>query len=201
MMIANHPIARDPWTPPPRRGRRTPAAAAAGRIAAAGKDGFTLIEILIVVVILGILAAIVVPQFSNAALVARENTLKDELRYLRTQVLVYKAQHMDVAPGYPGGNTSATPTESDFVDQMTEWTDTSGGTSATMSGAYKLGPYLSKMPANPINGLATILIVADGDSLPAAPANAHGWIYQAKSQTFLSDATGTDRDGVRYFDY
>jgi general secretion pathway protein G len=173
--------------------------AAAAR--AAGRDGFTLIEILIVVVILGILAAIVVPQFSNAALVARENTLKDELRYLRTQILVYKAQHLDTAPGYPGGNTSATATESDFVDQMTEWTDTSGGASATMGGAYKLGPYLSKMPTNPINGLATILIVADGQALPTTPSNSHGWVYQAKTQTFLSDATGTDRDGIRYFDY
>ncbi|HIA72119.1 MAG TPA: prepilin-type N-terminal cleavage/methylation domain-containing protein, partial [Phycisphaerales bacterium] len=31
------------------------------------RRGFTLIEILIVVVILGILAAVVVPQFTNAA--------------------------------------------------------------------------------------------------------------------------------------
>ena len=44
--------------------------------------GFTLVEILIVVVILGILATIVLPQFSNASATARENTLKDELRYL-----------------------------------------------------------------------------------------------------------------------
>jgi len=61
------------------------------------RRGFTLVEILIVVVILGILASIVIPQFSNATETARQNTLKDELRYLRTQFVVYGAQHNDVA--------------------------------------------------------------------------------------------------------
>src|SRR5438046_2546568 len=78
---------------------------------------FTLIETLIVVVILGILATIVIPQFSNASVNAKENMLKDELRYLRTQVVVYKAQHHDVPPGYPGGDRTAAPTAPDFLAQ------------------------------------------------------------------------------------
>src|SRR4051812_15890238 len=85
------------------------------------KRAFTLIEILIVVVILGILAAIVIPQFSNASHVARENSLKDDLRYLRTQVAVFKAQHRDVPPGYPSGNIASTPTSADFIAQMTQY--------------------------------------------------------------------------------
>src|SRR5688572_19431504 len=115
--------------------------------------GFTLVEILIVVVILGILASLVVPQFSNASQQAKENTLKDELRYLRTQVTVFRAQHRDIPAGHPGGVTSAPPTAAEFVQQMTLYTDEACNINATGSDVYRYGPYLTKMPANAINGL------------------------------------------------
>src|SRR5687768_8375233 len=95
-----------------------------------GRDAFTLIELLIVIVILGILATIVIPQFSNASVNARENTLKDELRYLRTQIVVYKAQHHDIPPGYPNGDRNAAPTGPDFIAQLTRPTDAFGTTAA-----------------------------------------------------------------------
>ena len=43
------------------------------------RSGFTLVEILIVVVILGILAAIVIPQFTNATQDAQGGNLKAQL--------------------------------------------------------------------------------------------------------------------------
>src|SRR5215217_3249645 len=118
--------------------------------------GFTLIEVLIVVVILGIIATIVIPQFSNASQQARENTLKDDLRFLRLQVQVFAAQHRDTPPGYPNGDTSAAPTANDFEMQMTRFSSEGCVTSTTSSALYKFGPYLSRIPFNPINNQTSI---------------------------------------------
>src|SRR4051812_39621912 len=102
---------------------------------------FTLIEILIVVVILGILAAIVVPQFTNASTMTRENSLKDDLRYIRSQIVVFRAHHRDVSPGYPGGISTATPTSDDFVSQLTRFSDEYCSTSAGQTTIFRFWPY------------------------------------------------------------
>ena len=44
------------------------------------------------------------PHFASASRLTRENALKDDLRYLRVQIAVFRAQHRDVPPGYPAGN-------------------------------------------------------------------------------------------------
>lgn len=150
--------------------------------------GFTLVEILIVVVILGILATIVIPQFSNASESARENTLKDELRYLRTQIIVFKAQHKDVPPGAGSAN---------FVAQMTGHTDENANVGA-QSAVYKYGPYLSKMPANPMNALDTIEIVV---TTPLTADGSHGWVYNPNTLEIIADVAGSDSNGTPYASY
>jgi type II secretion system protein G len=61
---------------------------------AGAKRGFTLVEILIVVVILGILAAIVVPTMVRATDDAAENATLTELQKLRNHLGVYFARNM-----------------------------------------------------------------------------------------------------------
>ncbi|MEO0716651.1 MAG: prepilin-type N-terminal cleavage/methylation domain-containing protein [Planctomycetota bacterium] len=56
-------------------------------------QAFTLVEILIVVVILGILAAIVVPQFTSAADEAREGNVVSQQRTLENQLELYRARN------------------------------------------------------------------------------------------------------------
>jgi general secretion pathway protein G len=155
----------------------------------------------VVVVILGIVAAIVLPQFSNASSSARGVTLKDDLRFLRNQSLTYKVLHVDVPPGYDNGDPSGNASEPSFVAQMTLYTDDKGNTSATQTVVYKNGPYLQHIPSNPINGKASILILQNGEALPADASDTYGWIYRAETQTFLSDAAGVDENGAKYFSY
>lgn len=57
------------------------------------KRGFTLIEILIVVVILGILAAIVIPQFTNASQDAQVSAVKSQLQTIRSQIELYRVKN------------------------------------------------------------------------------------------------------------
>ena len=56
------------------------------------RRAFTLIEILIVVVILGVLAAIVTAQFSNASEETNETSTKRQLQIVRVQIELYRAQ-------------------------------------------------------------------------------------------------------------
>lgn len=67
------------------------------------RTAFTLIEILIVVIILGILAAIVVPQFSTATGDARAGNLKAQLSSIQNQIELYAAQRNGAYPDLSAG--------------------------------------------------------------------------------------------------
>lgn len=166
---------------------------------AATARAFTLVEILIVVVILGILAAIAVPKLSNAAHAARESTLKEDLRFLRTQIAVFNSQHRDTFPGYPGGDTTATPSETLFVDQLTLHTDENCNPSATASATFKFGPYLSRMPENPVSSFVTITIVDPAGTFTADGTT--GWLYQPSTGRIQANMVGADSDGKPFANY
>ena len=114
--------------------------------------GFTLVEILIVVVILGILAAIVIPQFTQASTEAREASLASNLQTMRSQIELYKIQHSDAWPA---------------VDTLANFT-----TDMCTQGADGFGPYLQQVPLNPFaTSPAVTLTSAAGDGTPAAASH------------------------------
>jgi general secretion pathway protein G len=61
-------------------------------------SAFTLVEVLIVVVILGILAAAVVPQFTNATTDAQRNATRDQLIKIRRALEVYSVRNSSQFP-------------------------------------------------------------------------------------------------------
>ncbi len=62
------------------------------------RAGFTLVEILIVVVILGILASVVVPQFARATEQAKSDTTYSELQKIRRHIEIFKARNAGAMP-------------------------------------------------------------------------------------------------------
>jgi len=136
--------------------------------------GFTLVEILIVVVILGILAAIVIPQFSNASNTARANTMLEHLRVIRTQIEMYYVQHNEQYP-----------TLDQMWDVLTSKTDEHGNIDA--DGKY--GPYLEREPRHQYTQASAV--VAPGNS-----TEEHGWEYD--ETTGFITAVGFDENTLTY---
>jgi len=163
--------------------------------------GFSLVEVLVVVVILAVLAAIVLPEFSNASATTRAAMLMDNLRLMRSQIMVFKAQHRGVSPGYPDCDTSQTPTAGAFADHVTKPSNAWGEPAEPGIPGYPYGPYMRQMPENPVNGKVTVRMIADGAAFPDAPQGQYGWIYQPSTLTFRADSVGTDENGTQLFDY
>lgn len=112
---------------------------------------FTLVEILIVVVILGILAAIVVPQFTNATQDAQVGNLRAQIKSIQNQLELYRARN------------NAYPT----LAQLTA--DSANADYAGMGWGVMIdGNYLKAPAKNPYNGSSVIA---------AEPTDGNGWHY------------------------
>lgn len=61
-------------------------------------SAFTLVEILIVVVILGILASVVIPQFSSASQDAMKSALRDQMKTINDMVEYYRVNNAGLLP-------------------------------------------------------------------------------------------------------
>ena len=137
-----------------------------------GRKGFTLIEVLIVIVVIAILAAIVGPRLLGAGREAREASLRAHLQELRNGLGLFQAQCGD----YPAALT----------DIMATSSPASGGTGVQINPADWKGPYLTtpdgELPNNPVTG-----------------SNVEGtdWIYDGTTGA-VHAAAGAAKDGTDY---
>jgi prepilin-type N-terminal cleavage/methylation domain-containing protein len=145
--------------------------------------GFTLVEVLIVVAILGILAAIVIPLYENNTQKAKESAAKENLRVLRNTIELYAAQHRGVPPGYISDNPDSPPV------------------GALVSLKLVNGRYINAMPYNPFNNLNTVGTINNTSSFPEEATGTYGWIYQPSAKKIKIDYPGKDSSGIKYYDY
>jgi prepilin-type N-terminal cleavage/methylation domain-containing protein len=172
------------------------------------KKGFTLVELMIVVSILGIISALAFPSFQDYITQARENASKSTLHVFRSQIELYKHQHNGLAPGYI---ISAQAPYSSLDYQFIGTTAINGMASASRvpTSPYLYGPYLMALPANPFNNQNSILYVpySTGTSADFSPyltsANdlSTGWLYQKETATIKLCKAGTDSQGVSFLEY
>jgi general secretion pathway protein G len=141
------------------------------------RSAFTLVEILIVVVIMAILAATIIPQFTDSTTDAKANTAKFNLSTLRGQIEVYKTNHGGLKPG-------AT------LIELTQSTN-AAGTSGTAGPSYPYGPYLREIPANPITGSQVVKAIMNNPAVASdVTSGGGGWLYHAASgNVWIDDAT------------
>ncbi|MDZ7813683.1 MAG: prepilin-type N-terminal cleavage/methylation domain-containing protein [Ideonella sp.] len=175
------------------------------------RRGFTLVELLIVVIILAVLAAIVIPQFNSATTDTQEAALDANLAAMRNAIELYKAQHAN----YPGrtassggaGCTGAAGTGTAnsaqaFIDQMTTYSNAAGQSCTVGSASYKYGPYVRKgIPNEPITqrgrNAAEIAVASAGT--PVVPSAATGgWSYDTVTGQFVMNSNANASDGRPY---
>lgn len=125
--------------------------------------GFSLIELVIVISILAVLAAIVVPRYSNASDSARGASLASQLQTVKKAVALYKNDHNDTPPSF----------DQLVVNQwqvLTNTTDIDGDVAGS-----DFGPYFSKPPTNPFM-----------DSNGVMDDNSAAWQYDETTGTILA---------------
>ena len=140
-------------------------------------SAFTLVEILIVVVIMAVLAAVVVPQFAGSTDDAKGSTAEFNLATVRSVIQTFRAHHEGKKPAF-----------STTFDTLIKETNATGAVTA----GGGLGPYLVSMPENPYTDVNVVKEVATAGTAPVAndvtANNAGGWIYDVSTGNIWLDS-------------
>jgi prepilin-type N-terminal cleavage/methylation domain-containing protein len=131
------------------------------------RRGFTLVELLIVVVILVILALIAVPKFMNSAQRSREAALRSDLKLMRNGIELF-TNDTGLNPLLLS-DLSATTAPTHGADQTT-------GTSTALVASLWFGPYIYAIPNDPIDNTNDWSYTVAGATPPSGGTNAFAWV-------------------------
>ena len=160
------------------------------------QSGFTLVELLIVVIILAILAAIIVPQFTAATDDAAQSAYDTNIANIRAAIDLYRQQHQEY-PGAvisgggscPAGSTAVTGAvgEPAFLAQLRNYTNAAGQACTGTDATFRYGPYLKDdMPVNPLGTVNTVAVVNTG-ILGLTSGSSGGWRFDSVTGEFIGD--------------
>ena len=168
------------------------------------RRGFSLVELVIVIVILGVIAAIAIPRISSGSKNAGDAALKADLQSIRNAIDWYYGEHNNTFPGAKGDGTNAADSAEAFTNQLTQYSDINGDCSTTKDADHPFGPYLRgsfpKLPAGSKVGNANVKVFTDGAPLTADTAQDAGWFYNDTTGQLIPNCADTEKgnDGVAY---
>jgi len=158
------------------------------------QSGFTLIEILIVVILLGILATIIIPQVSVSSDDAKLNAMKTNLANMRSMIELYYYQHSNTYPGLAVPSTKpsdVTTTAHAFATQLTRYTDATGNISDSSDSTFVYGPYVkAEIPVNPFTTPNANTVTIDNSETDITEKDSTGagtaWKFYAKTGVLMA---------------
>ncbi len=134
---------------------------------------FSLIEMFVLLVMFGLLAAVVVPRFPEASSETELSDMVNKLQIMRSQIELYRIQHNDLYPGQQTAGGRIDPQS--FVIDLVEKDPVDG-----------YGPYLKEIPVNPFaegTGGEKIVFVNDKNAKVKVKAG-YGWWFNAATGEF-----------------
>ena len=165
--------------------------------------GFTLVELVVVILILGILAGVAAPRLLDTSGCAADNGLKQTLKVMRDAIELYAAEHGGVLPGAVSDGANAAGTGKSFRRQLKFYSRADGQVSETDRVNYPLGPYFRKFPNAPLGpqeDKATVKVVGDGLPLTGNSTPVKAWKYDYTSGEFIFNYDAFCSDGVTKYD-
>jgi prepilin-type N-terminal cleavage/methylation domain-containing protein len=146
------------------------------------QKGFTLIELMIVVAIIGILAAVAIPKFADMLEKAREGATKGNVGAIKSAISIFYGDQGGTWP------TSIDPTVannpfSKYMDRIpaVKVTHSFSGSTSTLSG--------------------TSSVITSTTAAPTLSITTDGWIYNTTSGDIWVNNNQTDTRGTAYSSY